>query len=806
MKKVTSKITAPVLVLAAIAVTSIALAADGGVKTFESAFLKTLLEKFKTFYSKASQDRVYVQTDKAFYKPGETIWFTAYVRDAGSFKPSGNSDIVHVELITPKGTTEKHYKIVAKAGAAQGDFDLTGHPGGIYKIKAYTEWQKNDTGSYLFEKDIQVQEVVMPRLKMKLDFKKKAYGKGDEVIAKLELNTNANQPLANTKVDFEAQLGGSRLTKSAVTTDAQGKAELKFTLPENLSTNDGIVNAMIDFEGNTESVSRSIPIVLNKLSVDFYPEGGDMVNGVQQLVAFRALNEYGKPADVEGIVVDENGVFVANFRSYHYGIGAFEMTAQNGKTYKAHITKPEGIPDEFPLPEALTTGYTLHVNRGKNDLQLEVNSRDNEVLSVVAQIRGKVYYSGSFNALKGNNALTINTTDFPIGITQVTLFDAKGIARAERLVFVNKNKQLNISVNTDKQQYAPRSKVHMTVRVTDENGLPMPGNFSMAVVDDNELTFADDRQGNILAKMLLEPELKEKVDEPNFYFDPTKPKADEALDLLMMTSGWRRYTWRQINDADYPVITHRGEKAELSGTVYDGYTSKPIPNAQLNLMPNGRNIMADANGNFKIYQFDIASTNQLKISAPDYKPQVQTLYDYGSNNNVYLYNSKYDPRVYFIDAVPAQAGVAAPMGNMKLARAEDEIADMPLRKKALNEQKPEMANTKVEERKEEDLADLEDIDKNRNKDIVTATVADTTFIYGNTGDLRANGLMNFEKNLEGSAGNAVFYRAKEFAKKTYSPTDTSRSDFASTVYWNGNVVTDESGRAKIEFTTNDLIS
>ena len=81
----------------------------------------------------------------------------------------------------------------------------------------------------------------------------------------------------------------------------------------------------------------------------------------------------------------------------------------------------------------------------------------------------------------------------------------------------------------------------MNIRVTDENGLPVQGNFSLSVVDDNLLSFADDKQGNILSKILLEPELKEKVEEPNFYFDKKEAKADKALDLLLLTSGWRKY-------------------------------------------------------------------------------------------------------------------------------------------------------------------------------------------------------------------------------------------------------------------------
>ena len=59
----------------------------------------------------------------------------------------------------------------------------------------------------------------------------------------------------------------------------------------------------------------------------------------------------------------------------------------------------------------------------------------------------------------------------------------------------------------------------MTVKVTDERGMPMPGQFSLSVADDNLLTFADDKQGHILSYLLLESELEGEILEPNFYFD-----------------------------------------------------------------------------------------------------------------------------------------------------------------------------------------------------------------------------------------------------------------------------------------------
>src|SRR5687767_3693452 len=186
----------------------------------ENDFIKSMKKKLVTYTEKLPEDRIYVQFDKPFYEPGETIWFSAFVRDGKNMKQSSKSDIVHVEFISPKGTTEKTINLIAKNGVAQGDFSLSADAlGGIYKVKAYTNWQKNDGKEYGFEKEIQVQDIVLPNLKMKLDFEKKAYGPGDEVAVKVELNTNENKPLSSYKIKYIANIDGEQIIQETALTN-----------------------------------------------------------------------------------------------------------------------------------------------------------------------------------------------------------------------------------------------------------------------------------------------------------------------------------------------------------------------------------------------------------------------------------------------------------------------------------------------------------------------------------------------------------------------------------------------------------
>jgi hypothetical protein len=565
----------------------------------DNEFIRSLKKKLTAFNEQMPQDRLYLQFDKPMYEPGDNIWFSAYVRDGATLKPSSKSDIVHVEFLNPKGTVEKSINLIAKNGVAAGDFNLDAEAlGGIYKVRAYTNWMKNEDVNKVFEKELQVQDVVLPNLKMKLDFERKAFGAGDEVVAKLELNTNENQPLGNHTIKFVANLDGKQIVTKADVTDVDGIQYIKFNLPKDLKTNDGLLNVMIDYNGSTESISRSIPIILNKIKLEMFPEGGDLVNGLQSKVAFRALNEFGKPADIEGDVLNEKGIKVASFSSFHQGMGAFDFTPQANEKYAVKITKPENISEVYTLPNVLDRGYVMNVDARKNEVAVLVNTTEAEELSLVAQVRGKMYYSTIIETKKGENKITFPTGNFPIGVAQITLFDSKGIERAERLAFVNKNKQLSIAVQTEKEKYLPREKVKMTITVKDERGMPMPATLSMAVVNDQFLSFADDKTGNILSQLLLQEELKEKVEEPAFYFSKKETKADEALDYLLMTSGWRHFTWEKIITEAIPAVAYASEKAIISGTVIDYYTQKPIPNSKIKIN-NGAEYFTDENG--KIY-------------------------------------------------------------------------------------------------------------------------------------------------------------------------------------------------------------
>jgi hypothetical protein len=777
----------------------------------DNSITQAIRKKLNDYNEIIPEDRLYVQLDKPFYEPGDNIWIAAYVRDGSSMKPSSKSDIVHLELISPKGTVEKRINIIAKNGKAAGDFSLDPEiAGGMYKLRAYTNWMKNEGENNFFEKELQIQDVVLPNLKMKLDFEKKAFGAGDEVIAKLELNTNENKPLAGQKVKFVASIDGEKVIEQEDVTDEEGIRYLKFDLPKKLRSSDGLLNVMIDYNGSTESISRSIPIVLNKIALTLYPEGGDLVSGLESNIAFKALNEFGKPADVEGVVLTEKGSRVASFGSYHQGMGAFRFNPQPGEKYLVKITRPEGINETYFLPEPLDRGYVMNIDNNKaGEVGVVINTTETEELAMVAQVRGKVYYSTVINAKEGYNKFIFPTKNFPMGVAQITLFDSKGIARAERLAFVNKDKQLNISVETEKEKYLPREKVKMMITVKDERGLPMPANLSMAVVNDQLLSFADDKSGTIISQLLLQQDLKEKIEEPAFYFSKKEAKADKALDYLLMTSGWRRFTWEKIMEDNQPVISYKGERALVGGTVYDSETGKPMACAKIKVA-NGAEYETDANGKFLVKKLDLTSPATLSFNFEGYNPQSQYIQDYNQDLSVYMYKKYYYNYGYYhggggkrsMNVPMSQAGMAAPAVDLADASMAVEKAPMFERNEEVQMQKrKEPAGKMAEDKKGKKIVSKDE--KEKQGPVLSAKSAhihDGRFVAGGEN-------MNDDQIVQQQAVN-VYYRARQFYAPSYEKQENTetRTDFRNTIYWNPNIEVGYSGKKTIEFYTSDDIT
>lgn len=550
----------------------------------------------------AHKEKIYIQTSHVFFKQGETLFFKIYAVSAKDQTPATLSNVVYVELINPSGNVLQKFNYKINNGYAEGTYDFNEQAvGGIYKIRAYTTWMRNENEPTFFTKELTLQKVIAPRILMKLDFPEKGYGAGSEVTADFSMRNLNDKPIKFYPGRFVVSLAGQELQADNFKSDHEGKAKIKFRLPADLKTNDGLLNVTINYDSYTEAISRSIPIVLNKIDLQFMPEGGTLVDGIATNIAFKALNENGKAADIKGEVWDNNGNRITSFESYHFGMGKFLFTPEKGKIYRVKITSPSNIFQQFELPAAAGSGVVMNFSRSNNNIRVKLISTDQRSVRLTGQTKSRSFYAKDILLKKGENQIEIDENLFPVGIAQFTLYATNDQPLAERLVFLNESKNLRVNITADKKKYLPREKVTLTIKTVDENDKPVPSNFSLAVMDDKLWSFADDKQEHILSWLLMSSELHGKIEEPQFYFKKEEVKSIPALDLVMLTHGYRYFDYIDYVKKDGQLKFTPDQDNILSGVIVDKKGEPVIANVFLaSALPGGKGmqIKTDENGIF----------------------------------------------------------------------------------------------------------------------------------------------------------------------------------------------------------------
>lgn len=280
-----------------------------------------------------------------------------------------------------------------------------------------------------------------------------------------------------------------------------------------------------------------------KLNVDFYPEGGNLILGISNNIAFKATNEYGEGIDIEGKIINKKKETIVTFSSHHNGMGCFDYAPILDQEVEVIIAK-EKKEYKFQLPKALSTGYLMKINPLHPQhifIQLDKNT-DTPISTLGLSItcRGQLIH---FQTIKIDSTfiLQLPKEELPTGVNQVTLFNSEGHIYSDRLFFISPRNQdvCYLQVKPDKDIYQPLEKIHLDIK-------GIPGSNISLVVRDIQHTPEINDQENILSNLLLTSDLKGYIENPSQYFSPNNEDKELHLDLLMKVQGWRRYEWKQM--------------------------------------------------------------------------------------------------------------------------------------------------------------------------------------------------------------------------------------------------------------------
>jgi len=121
--------------------------------------LQRILKNLETYQKNYPRERVYLQTDRAYYQAGDDIWFKAYITVSQFNFLSAISKIMYVELLNKQQEVIQSRRLPVISGLSVGDFTLPeALSAGQYHIRAYTNWMRNFDEAFFFHKTIRVGE------------------------------------------------------------------------------------------------------------------------------------------------------------------------------------------------------------------------------------------------------------------------------------------------------------------------------------------------------------------------------------------------------------------------------------------------------------------------------------------------------------------------------------------------------------------------------------------------------------------------------------------------------------------------
>ncbi|MVN21215.1 TonB-dependent receptor plug domain-containing protein [Mucilaginibacter arboris] len=575
--------------------------------------LKKILTQLQKFNDDSPTEKVYLQLDKPYYAIGDLIYFKAYTTIGGKHQPSGLSKILYVDLINEKDSVKQSLRLPMAAGLSWGNFTLADTlQEGNYRIRAYTQWMRNFGEDYFFDKTISVGNAISNTVFTTVNYQfttENGVQKINAVINYADLN---NKPCADKAVSYRVQLDFRTVLKGKGTTDANGNLSISFSNPQPASLKSGQIITNITTD-DKKTVVKTVPVkaTSNDVDVQFFPESGDLVNGIRSKVAFKAVGADGLGIAIKGSVFNNTNNEVAKISTQHLGMGAFMLFPETGKTYTAKITFPDGSEKNYDLPKASDQGFVLSVgNTDPEFINLHVSVsnetfklKQNTDIMVVGQSGGDVYYTAKSKLESQSFSARIPKSRFPSGIAQFTLFTQEGEPLNERIIFVNNPDQLKINV-TSPETTSPRQNVKLDFTAQNKDKAPVVGSFSVAVTDETKVPVNEDKESTILSNLLLTSDIKGYIEQPNYYFAHTDEKAQADLDVLMLTQGYHRFAWRMLMGNSFPQLTYQPEKSMSIAGIVKTLGGKPVPKGKVTLFTTTKgafllDTVTDANGRFK---------------------------------------------------------------------------------------------------------------------------------------------------------------------------------------------------------------
>ena len=463
--------------------------------------------------------RTMLSTDKPLYQPGQIIHMRALSLETDSMSPAADREVVF-EVRDAKGNKVFAKKTETSAfGIASADFQLANQVNtGEYSLAVTV----GDTTS---ERAVTVDRYTLPKYRIDLSADRSYYKPGDTMSVSLDANYTFGKPVGAADVTIRAEEFIERFRAFETVkgkTNENGRFDFQLPLkdafvgqPLNQGNAFVRLNAEVtDATGETRNQTLEVKVTNNTILVELFPESGELVQGVENVLYVMTAYPDGSPA--ETTIFTGGGTKVV---TNELGIGKMKLTP-NKPNLKLTLSARDSRNQQTRVEKVLTVGAQKEgvLLRVEKALYSQGETAQLTVLSASAARRvfvdvvrnGRSFLTTAVDLQGGQGTYALDLPPDVVGSLQLQAYailkDGE-IARDTKLIQVQRADQLKVTAKLNAETYRPAEEAMIDFLVTSKEGDPVEAALSLSAVDEAVFALNDARPGLEEMYFLIQEEI-----------------------------------------------------------------------------------------------------------------------------------------------------------------------------------------------------------------------------------------------------------------------------------------------------------
>ena len=470
--------------------------------------------------------KVLVTTDKPTYQPGQTIHIRALAMEQPKLAAAAGKTTT-IEIFDAKNN--KVHKSETKTndyGVAYNRFQLANELNqGIFRIVVKVDGKQ-------VIKTVKVEEYTLPKFKVTLQTAKSAYKPGEEIKGQLQAMYFFGKKVTG-KVSINFYLfddGSKKIHTLHADLDNEGHYAFSFKTP---STNgsrfrQGRAYLRLDIKVHDSAkqevtLERQIPITSPFTALYAVSEHSVLIPNKENILYVLATTPTGIPVETQGTILfhietikgnrrhtektepiiwksGKNGVAIVRWKApKHEAIHAELRAGEGGRSFGRVTFTASGWTDKTGVKRYLYVKSDKVIYKPGETAKITLSSNITSE-KVFLDVHKAKRHMGSreLNLQKGQTTIELAISEKMAGPLQLNAYaflkDGK-MLQSGKLMFVDIQDGLQVSVKLDKETYRPAEKANLVFEVKDAHGKPARAALGVQVVDEAVFARTEFRPG-----------------------------------------------------------------------------------------------------------------------------------------------------------------------------------------------------------------------------------------------------------------------------------------------------------------------